>query len=55
MVVSNLMDGGETWVPAKRDKFKVQAAEIRCLIRVKDSTIVGRISNDGVQNAQFEQ
>lgn len=47
LVFPSLTYGNETWVPAKRDKSKIQTVEMR----VKDCTTRDRIDNDDVRNA----
>jgi hypothetical protein len=45
MAVPILSYGSESWVTSKKDKDKIQAAEMRFLRRVKGCTRVDRIRN----------
>jgi hypothetical protein len=50
MAVAVLLYGSETWTPRKRDRNRIQAAEMKYLRTVKGYTRLDEIRSEGIKN-----
>jgi hypothetical protein len=50
MAVPVLLYGSETWTPRKRDRNRIQAAEMKYLKTVKGRTRLDQIRNEDIRN-----